>query len=237
VPVVDGELNLEDRPDGHELRWSGAARSRYQSAAKVMLDALAAHVDLVAGGTGDPSELGPYLRSTKRLVPIVDAFRRAEYDLCGEFPMDDFAWPQDEADLDLADDPTSGHRRPGPIVSVVHRMEFEVLDEAQLLAAGRAAHRQAWVQEQLVEVIDLDEELPDPDPFRIDLAGVAPAPDDDRPDRDDLDLDDAELEDVGGAVAALLQTHGPAGLGAGQSYLARRWTEISVLQRDPADLT
>lgn len=174
--------------------------------------------------------------STKRLVPIVDAFRRAEYDLCGEFPLDDFAWPQDEADLDLEHDPeNTGHRRPGPMVSVVHRMEFEVLDEDQLLAAGRAANRQAWAQEQLVEVTDLYEDQPGADPLRLGLDPIAPEPDDDREPDDFAYEPDDSLEDVGGAVAALLQTHGPAGLGAGQNYLARRWTEISVLQRDPVE--
>jgi hypothetical protein len=143
----------DDIPDAeHETQWTDQARTRYQAATRAVLEALSAHTDLVAGRVGRQAELGPYFTSTERLQEVLEAFRDAEFDLCGSVPYAPLSWDEDEADED-----EDGQR--GPLVSVVHQVEFEVLDEDRLVEAGRAAYRQAWpkdtAEDALVAVTDV----------------------------------------------------------------------------------
>jgi hypothetical protein len=139
---VNDEITDESKDDGPETQWTEAARTRYQAASRAMLEVLTAHVELMAARQGRQAELSGYFASTDAVERALHAFGEAEFDLCGSFPFalvgrfdDD---PEDDTDGD------SEHAEPGPLLTVVHRMELEVRDEPALLAAGRAAYALAW---------------------------------------------------------------------------------------------
>jgi hypothetical protein len=135
---VDDDIPADLPQDDQRTQWTEPAAARYRAATQALVQALEQHAELVSGRAGRPAELRPYRASTERLQEVMDTFRDAEFAFCGSVPFAPLSWVE-EAELEVEED-----HGPGPLVSVVHQVEFEVLDEAGLVEAGRAAYRQAW---------------------------------------------------------------------------------------------
>ncbi|WP_285593650.1 hypothetical protein [Kineosporia sp. NBRC 101731] len=123
--------------DDAVTQWTPAARDRYVAATAALLETLNAHTGLVAARVGRQAEMPAYIDSAQRLQQALDALTEAEFDVCGSFP---FALrDEDDDDFEPEDD-----EAPGALLRVEHRAEFEILDEAALVEAGRAAYLTSW---------------------------------------------------------------------------------------------
>ncbi|MCD5350286.1 hypothetical protein [Kineosporia mesophila] len=125
-----------DQDDG-VTQWTPAARDRYAAATAALLETLNAHTALVAARVGRQVEIPDYIDSAQRLQQALDALTEAEFDVCGSFPFS--LREDDEDDFEPEDDVAAG-----AILTVEHRADFEILDEAALVEAGRAAYLTSW---------------------------------------------------------------------------------------------
>jgi hypothetical protein len=120
-------------------QWTPAARDRYTAATAALLETLNAHTALVAARVGRQAEMPDYIDSAQRLQQALDALTEAEFDVCGSFPFSLRGDDDGDDDFEPEDDAA-----PGALLMVEHRAEFEILDEAALVEAGRAAYRTSW---------------------------------------------------------------------------------------------
>lgn len=128
-----------DEDEHLDTQWTPDAKQAYAKRAEDLIEAIRNHVAANITRTGRQKELGPYFESAETLVTVARAFENAEFNWCGSFPLglgiDD--------DLDL-DDEDEEEVTEGPILSLFRRWDLNILDEAAVIAAGRAAYLRAW---------------------------------------------------------------------------------------------
>lgn len=150
--VVSGRDTHQDRQQaGHgyssamtdeddvETQWTPAAKEAVAARGEELMTALRDHVALTLGRTARQAEHSEYFASAAALRRAAVAFDDAEFDWCGSSPLgleaDDLDDDEGDEDEDAADH---------GVLSVVGRWDYRVVDEAALLAAGRAAYAKTW---------------------------------------------------------------------------------------------
>ncbi|MDF2090944.1 hypothetical protein P0Y31_01175 [Knoellia sp. 3-2P3] len=128
-----------DEGEAFDTQWTPEAKQAYVACADELIEALRTHVAANIRRTGRQKELGPYVDSAETLVTVAHAFEDAEFNWCGSFPLGLGA----EDDLEL-DDEDEEEVPEGRMLSVFRRWDLDILDEAAVIAAGRAAYLRAW---------------------------------------------------------------------------------------------
>lgn len=118
-------------------QWTEAARNQFADAANAVIDAIRSHADtlLAIGGRADTA----LFAANTSLAAAATQYAEAQLNLTGT------GWPfgaievDDQPEDDIDDQP-----EPVARISVLHRADYAVTDEAQLLLAGREAHMEVW---------------------------------------------------------------------------------------------
>ena len=127
--------------DALDTQWTAAARAAYVARARELSQVLLEHIALASSRSGRQRELEPYFTSAERLSKAVADFAEAEFDWCGSFPVsvrgetDDEGEDEWEAEEDDSD---------APVVSVLGRWDYRIVDPQLLMQEGRAAYLTAW---------------------------------------------------------------------------------------------
>lgn len=129
--------------DDRDTQWTPAARNAHTARGEQLLRALREHVTLTLARSGRRAEDAGYFASTSRLQRAAAAFREAEFDWCGSFPLglDTDRWDDDENGEDEDEQGESS------ILTVVGRWDYRITDEPALIAAGRATYARIWVDD------------------------------------------------------------------------------------------
>ena len=122
-----------------DTQWTPEAKQAYVKRADELIEAIRTHVAANITRTGRQKELGPYFESAETLVTVARAFENAEFNWCGSVPFG--LGVEDELDLDDEDEEEVTE---GGMLSIFRRWDLNILDEAAVIAAGRAAYLRAW---------------------------------------------------------------------------------------------
>ena len=131
--------------DALDTQWTSAALNAYEARAQELAQTLLEHAALTAGRNGRQRELEPYFSSAERLSRAVAAFAEAELDWCGSSPVSvrgandeegDDEWEDDDEDDDDSSD--------APVLSVLGRWDYRIVNPQILIQEGRAAYLTAW---------------------------------------------------------------------------------------------
>ncbi len=119
--------------------WTPLTADRLRAAAERLAAAVTAHADAVASAGGD-ADITDVFAAGERLVPAVLEYADAQFEHTGTgFPLGVLHQFAGEDGDDPAEDAP-----PPPGISVLQRHDYAVTDEAAVLAAGRAAYRRLW---------------------------------------------------------------------------------------------
>jgi hypothetical protein len=118
-------------------QYSEESRRQLEEATVRLVDLLRSYTTHVAPLQGRSTEVAALFTRNDELQQAVATWNEAALDHTGTVPLA-LARIDDEDD-DFADDADGGER--GGQVSVVSRWDLDIVDSAELIAAGRAAHR------------------------------------------------------------------------------------------------
>jgi hypothetical protein len=125
------------------MPWTPEGVARLRSAAAELAAAITAHAEAVTTVTNNAG-ITEVFAAGDRLLPAVLAYADAQFDYTGNgFPfgvLHDFAEDDDEVD------DAAGEEKPEPSagISVLQRHDYQVIDEAAVMSAGRAAYLRVW---------------------------------------------------------------------------------------------
>ncbi|SES33562.1 hypothetical protein SAMN05216199_2932 [Pedococcus cremeus] len=122
-----------------DTQWTPEAQQAYEKRAEELIEAIRNHVAANITRTGRQKELGPYFESAETLVTVARAFENAEFNWCGSFPLG--LGIEDDLESDDGDEEEVPE---GRMLSVFRRWDLNILDDAAVIAAGRAAYLRAW---------------------------------------------------------------------------------------------
>jgi hypothetical protein len=128
-----------DEDEVVDTLWTSEAKQAYVERAEELIEAIRTHVAANVTRTGRQKEIGPYFESAETLVTVARAFENAEFSWCGSFPFG--LGLEDDLDLDDEDEEEATE---GPMLSIFRRWDLNILDEAAVIDAGRAAYLRAW---------------------------------------------------------------------------------------------
>ena len=127
--------------DALDTQWTSIARVAYEARAQELAQTLLEHVALTSGRNGRQRELEPYFSSADRLSRAVAAFAEAEFDWCGSFPVSVRGANDEEGDDEWEDEDDNSD---APVLSVLGRWDYRIVDPQVLIQEGRAAYLTAW---------------------------------------------------------------------------------------------
>lgn len=135
---------MDDDFDDHHHPWTPDGAERLAAAGEQLAAGIKAHAAAIASTTGR-RDWAAVSAATDALLPLLLSYADAQFAYTGNgFPFD--ALRQFTMDDDEDDElPTEG--RPPTGVSILRRHDYGVLDEATILAAGRAAYLRSWPDE------------------------------------------------------------------------------------------
>ncbi len=120
--------------------WTTEGAQRLRAAAADLAKAVVAHADAVAAA--DPRNPAAVLAAGDVVVPAVLAYAEAHHAYSGFGSPLQTTWDHGEDDEQWDETPLTGQA-----LTVLHRRDYLVADEEQLAAAGRAAYRRVWPQD------------------------------------------------------------------------------------------
>ena len=122
--------------------WTPEGAARLRAAAAELAAAITAHADAVTAVTNN-ADITEVFAASDRLLPSVLAYADAQFDYTGNgFPfgvLHQYA-EQDDEDAAEEEEPTAG-------ISILQRHDYQVVDEAAVMAAGRRAYLRAWPED------------------------------------------------------------------------------------------
>lgn len=122
--------------------WSDTTKKKYLQAVRELSVMLDRHAELVSGRIGQSRELERYFDSAGEFRRILRGFADAEFEYCGSMPFALLDW--DDGDQDASDESTTADQGRGSAermtLSFFQRQDYAVLDEADLMLAGRRAY-------------------------------------------------------------------------------------------------
>ncbi|AWB86000.1 hypothetical protein C3E77_04815 [Mycetocola zhujimingii] len=154
--------DADDDRDELDL-WTPEAREQVRRTGEALLDAVREQLAAL-DAIGPESDLEELHRMGNRVDDAAVAFCDSQYALSGEyFSFAEVTESHDEDDEDVEDDDEDeGEPEEIPVISVLQRAEYNVVDSAAVLAAGREAYLRMWPS-------DSDEEARS----RVDWLGAA----------------------------------------------------------------
>lgn len=146
--------------------WTAEGAQRLASAGKRLADAIATHSEAVASARGR-RDLRMLFSAGEALLSALLAYADAQFDYTGAtFPLGvlhQLADEGDDKDDDEDGDDERAETRPASGISILRRHDFGVVDEAAVLAAGRAAYLRVWpddhAEDAAADVADLGRAL------------------------------------------------------------------------------
>lgn len=141
-PLLTDTVCAVDEDELVDTQWTPEAKQAYEKRAEELIEAIRAHVAANITRSGRQKELGPYFESSETLLTVARAFEEAEFNWCGSVPLG--LGVADDEEEDGGDDRVDGEVPQGGMLSIFRRWDLRILDEAAVIAAGRAAYLQAW---------------------------------------------------------------------------------------------
>jgi len=134
--------DIDDDETDFEL-WTPPGAARLRAAGEALAAALREHAESLIAAAGE-QDVVEVFGANDVLAPLVLEYADAQFEYTGtgspfgELEFDDL----DETESDPEDDPEDEPAIPG--ITVLQRRDYVVTDEAAVLAAGRAAYRSLW---------------------------------------------------------------------------------------------
>lgn len=145
-------------------QWTDQARAVYQQRYEDAVAAMREHVEHTLSRQGRQTEMPQYFDSTERFHKALAQLDEAEFDWCGSFPLglDSSRYDDDEDDEHDGEEDADAAELDAPVLTVVGRWDYRLVDADALIAAGRDAYLRAWEE-------DTDEDAA----YRVGDAGSA----------------------------------------------------------------
>jgi len=123
-----------------QRQWTDRARDTYAAQGEELIKALRKHIELTLARSDRHEAQAEYTQSAERLRRAAAGLDQAEFDWCGSFPLGLGALEWD----DLESDDQNAVDMDVDILTVVGRWDYQVVDGAALMSAGRASYAALW---------------------------------------------------------------------------------------------
>jgi hypothetical protein len=182
--------------DEDDLQWTDEARESFRTAAANLVEAIRQHSAALLELTGADADAEAIAEAGEQLEAAATVYADKQYEFTGTVPPlgldeeDDYSYDDadyededqdadaedaegledaelDDSDLDLGEEEFDENGGPATKLTVLHRMDFVVTDEAAVVQAGKEAYHERWEAEDYedgdavveVDVADLSEAL------------------------------------------------------------------------------